>query len=108
MKIISQSSSPGVREKINMARRGTISNDHLLNLIATKSKKTKEEVMKEMTNNIERMSDSSDDEIDMNMFEDEPKTVTKEGEEGSAPVSAPVPYKALKDNHDYGLSDNEE
>jgi hypothetical protein len=77
-------------------------------LIATKSNKTKEEVLKEMTNQIDKMSESSDDEIDMTMFEDAPKVVPKEGEEETAPVVAPTPYKALKDNHDYGQSDNEE
>ena len=61
-----------------------------------------------MTNQIDKMSESSDDEIDMTMFEDTPKVVPKEGEEETAPVVAPTPYKALKDNHDYGQSDNEE
>lgn len=54
------------------------------------------------------MSESSDDQIDMAMFEDTPKVEPTEGEEDKAPVAAPVPYKALKDNHDYGQSDNEE
>ena len=63
---------------------------------------------------IDKMSESSDDEIDMTMFEDAPKVEKKDdeegvvGEEATAPVVEPTPYKALKDNHDYGQSDNEE
>lgn len=48
-------------------------NERLIHLIASKSNKTKDEVMKEMTNAVAQMSDDSDDdEIDMDMFEDEP------------------------------------
>lgn len=51
IKIISQSSSPGVRDKVkNPLQKEARHNEHLINLIATKNNKTKEEVMKEMTN----------------------------------------------------------
>ena len=74
MGIISQSSSPGVRDKVNLQnKKPTSHNEHLINLIATKSNKTKEEVMKEMTNQIDKMSESSDSEIDMTIFEDKPQ-----------------------------------
>lgn len=43
----------------------------------------------------------------MTMFEDAPKAVVKEGEEETV-VPAPPAYKPLKDNNDYGHSDNEE
>ena len=65
--------------------------------------------MKEMTSNIDRMQESSDDEIDMTMFEDIPPITVKDGDTSQITdnrVQMP-PYKGLKDNHDYGLSDNE-